>query len=39
VGNGRRRHRLAELPADIGAPGPFHPGPPTIEQDPLYLLG
>jgi hypothetical protein len=39
VGNGRRRHRLVELPADLGGPGPFHPGPPTIEQDPLYLLG
>ncbi|WP_203919725.1 replication-relaxation family protein [Rugosimonospora africana] len=39
VGNGRRRHRLVELPGDLGASGPFHPGPPAAEQDPLYLLG
>jgi hypothetical protein len=39
VGNGRRRHRLTDLPAEIGAAGGFHPGPPKPEQDPLYLLG
>ncbi|GAA0475682.1 hypothetical protein Aca07nite_84650 [Actinoplanes capillaceus] len=39
VGNGRRRHRLTDLPADLGTAGGFHPGPPTPEQDPLYLLG
>jgi hypothetical protein len=26
AGNGRRRYRLAELPAGVGTPGPFQPG-------------
>jgi hypothetical protein len=38
VGNGRRRLRLAELPGQLGQTGPYHPGPPTDEQDPLHLL-
>ena len=38
AGNGRRRLRLAELPGQLGQPGPYHPGPPTAEQDPLRLL-
>lgn len=38
AGNGRRRLRLAELPCRIGEPSAYHPGPPTPEQDPLYLL-
>jgi hypothetical protein len=38
AGNGRRRLRLAELPCQLGEPGAYHPGPPTAEQDPLYLL-
>ncbi|GIJ64903.1 replication-relaxation family protein [Virgisporangium aurantiacum] len=38
TGNGRRRLRLAELPGQIGHAGAYHPGPPTPEQDPLYLL-
>jgi hypothetical protein len=39
VGNGRRRYRLTDLPADLGQSGALRPGPPTPEQDPLYLLG
>ncbi|WP_203919932.1 replication-relaxation family protein [Rugosimonospora africana] len=39
AGNGRRRHRLVDLPGHLGATGPFHPGAPTPVQDPLYLLG
>jgi hypothetical protein len=38
AGNGRRRLALAELPSHPGQPGPYHPGPPTVEQDPLYRL-
>ncbi|MEV0610961.1 replication-relaxation family protein [Polymorphospora rubra] len=38
AGNGRHRLHLAELPARAGRPGPYHPGPPTPDQDPLYLL-
>ena len=40
AGNGRHRHRLADLPSQHGkASTPYHPGPPTPEQDPLYRLG
>jgi hypothetical protein len=38
AGNGRRRLRLGELPCRLGQPGAYHPGPPTAEEDPLYLL-
>jgi hypothetical protein len=38
AGNGRRRLRLAELPCRWGEAGGYNPGPPTPEQDPLYLL-
>ena len=39
AGNGRPRHRLGDLPSHHGKPGaPYHPGPPTPEQDPLYRL-
>ncbi len=38
AGNGRRRLHLAELPSQPGQPGPYHPGPPTPQQDPLHLL-
>lgn len=38
AGNGRRRLTLSELPARVGDVGPYHPGPATAEQDPLYLL-
>ena len=38
AGNGRRRLRLAELPCRLGQAGGYNPGPPTPEQDPLYLL-
>jgi hypothetical protein len=38
AGNGRRRLTLAELPGRVGEAGPYHPGPATPEQDPLYLL-
>lgn len=38
-GNGRPRHRLADLPHRPGEPGPYHPGPPTPDQDPLHQLG
>jgi len=38
IGNGRRRLRLADLPGPLGESGPYHPGPPTREDDPLYLL-
>lgn len=38
AGNGHRRLRLAELPADTDPAGPYHPGPATDEQDPLALL-
>lgn len=38
IGNGRRRLTLAELPSRPGEPGPYHPGPATTEQHPLYLL-
>jgi hypothetical protein len=40
AGNGRTRHRLIDLPSHHGKAGtPYHPGPPTPEQDPLYRLG
>lgn len=39
VGNGKRRHRLIDLPGDLGTAGGYHPGSPTPEQDPLFLLG
>jgi hypothetical protein len=39
AGNGRPRHRLADLPHQPGEPGPYHPGPPTPDQDPLHQLG
>ena len=39
AGNGRRRHRLADIPSHPGRPGPYHPGPPTPDDDPLCLLG
>ncbi len=39
AGNGRSRHRLGALPAHHGKPGtPYHPGPPTPDQDPLHGL-
>lgn len=38
AGNGRRRLGLAELPSRSEGAGPYNPGPPTPEQDPLYLL-
>ena len=33
-----QRCRLIDLPSSPGRPGPYHPGPPTPEQDPLALL-
>jgi len=40
AGNSRHRHRLADLPSHHGtASAPYHPGPPTPEQDPLFGLG
>jgi hypothetical protein len=38
VGNGRHRLDLAELPSGHGQPGPFNPGPPRPDEDPLWLL-
>jgi hypothetical protein len=38
AGNGRGRVALIDLPSHPGRPGPYHPGPPTPSQDPLYLL-
>lgn len=36
---GQRRLRLAELPGPVGAAGlAYHPGPPSLDEDPLYLL-
>jgi hypothetical protein len=32
------RSRLIDLPNDPGRPGPYHPGPPVADQDPLFLL-
>lgn len=32
------RHRLIDLPSSPGQLGPYHPGPPTAEQHPLFLL-
>jgi Replication-relaxation len=37
-GNGRRRLALAELPCALGQPGPYHPGPPAPQDDPLHAL-
>ena len=39
AGNGRARHALIDLPHHPGDAGPYHPGPPTPDQDPLHLLG
>jgi hypothetical protein len=33
------RQRLIDLRCTPGRPGPYHPGPPTLDQDPLRLLG
>ena len=38
AGNGRHRLHLADLPSHHGRPGPYTPGPPTPDQDPLHLL-
>jgi hypothetical protein len=38
AGNGRRRHRLSDLPADDGPAGPYRPGPPLPEQNPLWRM-
>ncbi len=38
AGNGRSRYRLAALLSHPGRLGAYHPGPPTPEQDPLFLL-
>ncbi|GIJ74088.1 replication-relaxation family protein [Virgisporangium ochraceum] len=38
VGGGADRVGLADLPSVAGAVGTFDPGPPTADQDPLYLL-
>jgi hypothetical protein len=38
VGNGRHRLALADLPSGHGQPGPFNPGPPEPDEDPLRLL-
>jgi hypothetical protein len=35
---GRQRRTLADLPADAGHPGPYHPGPATPDDDPLHLI-
>lgn len=32
------RCRLIDLPSSPGRPGPYHPGPPVADQDPLFLL-
>jgi hypothetical protein len=40
VGAQRERQRLIDLPSRPGLPAaPYHPGPPTLDQDPLRLLG
>lgn len=33
-----RRHRLIDLPHGPSRSGPYDPGPPTADQDPLLLL-
>jgi len=38
AGNGRHRLHLADLPSDHGQPGPYAPGEPTADQDPLHPL-
>ena len=38
LGEGHDRHWIADLPSQPGHPGPYHPGPPTPDQDPLHLL-
>jgi hypothetical protein len=38
VGDSRARLRLADLPDRPADGGPYHPGPPDPEDDPLYLL-
>jgi hypothetical protein len=38
AGNGRHRLHLADLPSHHGKPGPYTPGPPIPDQDPLHLL-
>jgi hypothetical protein len=37
-GTAGERHRLIDLPSTPGSAGPYRPGPPTSEQDPLHLL-
>ena len=32
------RLRLVDLPSLPGRPGPYHPGPPVPDEDPLHLL-
>jgi hypothetical protein len=39
AGNGRCRHRLADLPSHHGVAAAYRPGPPVPADDPLYLLG
>ena len=38
VGNGPGRVRLADLPSRPGLAGPYHPGPPTPDEDPLRAM-
>ncbi|GLL03713.1 replication-relaxation family protein [Dactylosporangium matsuzakiense] len=38
VDGGRQRLRLAELSGPLGPEGPFHPGPPRPDEDPLFLM-
>jgi hypothetical protein len=38
AGNGPVRVRLVDLAGMTGMAGPLHPGPPTPDEDPLYLL-
>lgn len=38
VRNGPERLSLADLPSSPGAAGPYHPGPPRPDDDPLRLL-
>jgi hypothetical protein len=38
VGNGSRRHALADLPSIPGEAGPHHPGPPASAEAPTGLL-
>jgi hypothetical protein len=36
--NGPGRLPLVDLPSTPGQPGPYHPGPPRADDDPLHLL-